>query len=280
MPDVASIELHDRETAFHDRWARSVDPESVNVRAAFEAPTAIENQYILSRMKQLDGRRVLDIGAGLGESSVYFALNGFEVTCTDLSPEMVALAERIAWHHDVRIDGIVCPAESIDAADESFDFVYAANVLHHVQDRAAMLREVHRVLTPGGWFFSWDPLAYNPVINVYRRMACAVRTEDEMPLTFADLQTVRHCFSNVGHREFWIASLGLFLKYYLIDRVHPNNDRYWKRIYAETSKSLWWWFPLRSVDAVLTRMPLIRRLAWNTVISAQKAPGAGHAPRT
>src|SRR5215469_10816301 len=61
--------------------------------------------------------------------------------------------------------------------------------------------------------------------------------------------------------KFWILSLALFLKYYAVDRIHPNQDRYWKRIYKETENSLVWWKPLRWLDSGLTRIPLVRRLA-------------------
>ena len=67
------------------------------------------------------------------------------------------------------------------------------------------------------------------------------------------------------------AGLALFLKYYLVNRVHPNADRYWKRIFTESRGGLWWWYPLRSLDRVLTRVPLVRRLAWNIVIWGRKA---------
>src|SRR5262249_1046550 len=55
-------------------------------------------------------------------------------------------------------------------------------------------------------------------------------------------------------------------KYYLLDRVHPNGDRYWKRILREKPEQLGWWTPLRAVDSVLTRVPGVRWLAWNTVM--------------
>ena len=118
-------------------------------------------------------------------------------------------------------------------------------------------------------------MAYNPVINVYRRMATEVRTEDESPLTLADLGLARKYFPNVQHREFWISTLLLFVKYYVVDRVHPNQDRYWKRILRETPQSLRWWVPLRALDAALTRLPLVRWLAWNMVMWGEKeAPRA------
>ncbi len=265
---MATGEVHAKEAEFHDQWALSTRLEDVDVRGAFEAPTAPENRCILREMGRrggLKGKRVLDVGAGLGESSVYFALQGADVTTTDISPEMVALAQRLAEHHGTRVRGAVSTGESLNVDAASYDYVYIANTVHHVVDREAMWKQVKRALKPGGWFFAWDPLAYNPVINLYRRMATEVRTEDEAPLTFAELDRVRGHFEEVAHREYWIAALVLFAKYYAINRVHPNQDRYWKRILKETPASLWWWRPLAAADEVLGRLPLVRRLAWNIV---------------
>jgi hypothetical protein len=119
-------------------------------------------------------------------------------------------------------------------------------------------------------FFSYDPLAYNPVINLYRRMATEVRTPDEAPLATADIRLARKYFGQVQHREFWISTLLLFVKYYVIDRIHPNDDRYWKRVLRETKESLWWWTPLRAVDRLLTRLPWVRWLGWNVVLWGRK----------
>jgi SAM-dependent methyltransferase len=261
---------HQREAAFHDEWAGSTPIEDVLVRECFEAPTAMENRFILSRMGNLKGKRLLDIGAGLGESSVYFALQGAHVTMTDISPGMVRTGRELAKKYGVEIEGIVSQAEDLAVPAETYDFVYIANTIHHVQDRGALFQKIHRALKPGGCFFSYDPVAYNPAINVYRRMATEVRTEDESPLTLGDLKLARKYFPDVQHREFWISTLLLFLKYYAVDRVHPNQDRYWKRILRETPQSLRWWMPLRAVDNLLTRLPLMRWLAWNMVMWGKK----------
>jgi SAM-dependent methyltransferase len=266
---------HQREAAFHDAWAGSTPIADVLVRECFEASTAMENRFILSRMGDLKGKRLLDIGAGLGESSVYFALQGAQVTMTDISPGMVQTGRELAGKYGVEIEGIVSQAEDLGVPAGTYDFVYIANTIHHVQDRDVLFQKIHRALKPGGRFFSYDPVAYNPAINVYRRMATEVRTEDESPLTLADLKLARKYFPNVQHREFWISTLLLFVKYYAVDRVHPNQDRYWKRILRETPRSLRWWMPLRALDGALTRLPLVRWLAWNMVMWGDKdAPRA------
>jgi len=262
--------MHHREATFHDGWASSTRMEDVLVRECFEAPTALENRFILSRMGSLSAKKLLDIGAGLGESSVYFALQGAQVTTVDISPQMVEMALRLGRKYGVELEGIVSEAEDLHLPADSYDIIYIANTIHHVQNRALLFEQMHRALKPRGMFISYDPIAYNPLINVYRRMATAVRTPDESPLTVADLKLARKYFQNVRHREFWISSLLLFVKYYLIDRVHPNVDRYWKRILRETPERLWWWMPFRVLDTLLTRIPLVRWLAWNTVLWGTK----------
>jgi ubiquinone/menaquinone biosynthesis C-methylase UbiE len=269
---------HQREAAFHDAWASRTSIDDVLVRECFEAPTALENRFILSRMGNLRGKRLLDIGAGLGESSVYFALQGARVTMTDISPGMVQTGRELARRYGVEVEAVVSKAEDLGVASEAFDFVYIANTIHHVRDRDALFQKIHRALKPGGLFFSYDPLAYNPAINVYRRIATEVRTEDESPLKRADLQLARKYFPGAQHREFWIASLLLFVKYYALDRVHPNRDRYWKRILRETPDGLHWWMPLRAIDAALTRVPLVRWLAWNMVLWGEKEASQAAVP--
>ncbi|MFN7998320.1 MAG: methyltransferase domain-containing protein [Bryobacteraceae bacterium] len=266
--------LHTREADFHDDWAASTPLDQILVHECFEAPTAVENRFVLSKMGPLHNIELLDIGSGLGESSVYFALHGARVTAVDVSPGMVDTTVRLGQQHGVTIHGKVAVGEDLCLPPDHFDLVYLANTIHHVHDRDRLFQQIHNTLKPGGRFFSIDPIAYNPLINIYRKMATQTRTEDESPLTYQDIATARHYFTDVGHREFWLASLALFVKYYLVDRVHPNDDRYWKRILRETKDTLWWWLPLSRLDRLLTRLPYVRYLCWNTVLWGTKADAA------
>ena len=129
----------------------------------------------------LRGKRILDLGCGAGENSVYFTRKGANCVATDISSGMVETALKLAEKYDIQFEGKVINAMNIDFPDHSFDIVYAANILHHVDPKIA-LKEMHRVVKPGGKVCFWEPLRHNPIINVYRRMATSVRTEDEMPL--------------------------------------------------------------------------------------------------
>jgi SAM-dependent methyltransferase len=163
----------------------------------------------------------------------------------------------------------VTSAESLRLKDRDYDIVYAANVFHHVTDLGLVLVNIKRHLRSGGMLFSYDPLAYNPVINVYRGMAAKVRTKDEHPLRINDLKVIREVFPDMRHREFWLSALALFLKYYLVNRWDPNICRYWKQMLLESNRTIGWWFQhLLILDCLLCRVWGIRWLCWNTVVWA------------
>ena len=180
-------------------------------------------------MGDLRGKKVLDIGSGLGESSVYLALQGAKVTTTDISPQMVQTILALGKKFGVEMEGIVSSGRVIERATTT-PSISSTWPIQFITSRTgtSCFVQMKRALKPGGKFFSFDPLAYNPAINVYRRMATLVRTPDEAPLTSADVDLARKYFPDTQHREFWIASLMLFVKYYAMDRLHPNADRYWK----------------------------------------------------
>jgi len=266
MASLPIQQIHDREVLFADEWVSEIKPETIDVRAAFESITAPENRFVLKTLGSLQGKRVLDLGVGVGESSVYFALQGADVTALDISPRSIEFQHKLAERYGVTINAVIDTAESFSNSLNNFDIIYMANLVHHVVDRDKLFERVRDALIPGGQFVSWDPLVYNPILNVYRTMATRVRTVDEVPLSFRDIKTARKYFPNVQHREFWIFSLALFLKYYFLDNIHPNKDRYWKRILRESEDQLWWFKPLQSIDSILTRVPQLKKFSWNIVM--------------
>lgn len=260
-----------RERDFHDQWAADTPLAEIKVFEAFENITAPENRFILTLMGDLQGVRVLDIGSGLGESAVYLALKGAKVTANDISPAMLQRCVDLGRSHGVKITPLLGAGDKFDFGSRKFDIVYGANVLHHIGALKPFLVAVKRALVPGGRFFFIDPLDYNPAIKVYRRLAAKVRTEDEKPLRFADLQIFQDIFPEVRHREFWLSTLAIFLKYFFIDGIHPGQERYWKKILAEDPREIGWWFhPLLKLDDFLFRLPLMPYLAWNMVVWGYK----------
>lgn len=266
-------ELLEREEAFHDEWALSENIDDIDVNALFESFLAVENRYVMSKLGDIKGKKILDIGAGLGESSVYFAMQGAEVYYNDISPKMGEFANKVADKYGVTLNYMIAPIEKLELHENFFDIIYCANLMHHVpkQDQDYWIKTMYNSLKKGGILVTWDPLKYNPVINVYRNMAMEVRTIDEEPVGFDILKMYKKYFPTVVHKEFWLATLWLFLHYYLIRRYKPNDVRYWKRIFKEKKSQIGWWFiPLQWLDKLLLNIPGIKGLAWNMIVVAKK----------
>jgi SAM-dependent methyltransferase len=259
-----------REAHFHDQVAETIDLADVLVDETFTSVTAPENQHILAQFGDLRGRTVLDYGCGLAEGGIYLAKQGARVVAVDVSAGMLGGARRLAERHGVSIETRLVEGSTIPAADDEFDCIYGNGVLHHV-DLSRAPAELARVMKPQGTGCFIEPLPYNPLINFYRRVASQVRTEDEQPLSFSDIRDLSRSFEQVTHREFWLSGLGVFLKFYLIDHVDPNKERYWKKIYTDAARIAPWYRPLRTLDDTLLRwMPKLGGLCWNAVITLRR----------
>ena len=272
-PEAEAQRRHN-ESEFHDRWAAEIDPTDTLVDETFTSITAVENQHILGQFGDVRGKRILDYGCGAAEGGVFLAKQGAQVVGIDVSAGMLAAAQRLASRHGVQIETRQVTSDLIPAGDQEFDLIYGNGVLHHVSLPVA-IPELARVMKTGGKGCFIEPLPYNPVINVYRRIAREVRTPDEKPLTFGDIDRFRGSFGEVSHQEFWLTTLSVFLKFYLIDRANPNQERYWKKIYTDAGKLKSFFGPLRNLDErLLKAVPPLRRLCWNTVITVA-APRRG-----
>ena len=98
---------------------------------------------------EMRGRRVLEIGCGMGCMAMNWAQRGADVTAIDLNPVSIAQTklrfELFGLSGDVR----EADAEDLPFADDSFDFVYSWGVLHHTPGIRQAIDEVYRVLRPG-----------------------------------------------------------------------------------------------------------------------------------
>jgi len=259
------------EEEFHDNWADNELLNKIDVVLINEAATAPEMRYIHGKLGDINGKSLLDVGCGLGEASVYFAMQGANVTATDLSSGMLKSASKLARNYGKCIETHKASAESFGFEDGTlFDIVYTGNLLHHVDVEQALL-EMRSLLKPGGVLVTWDPLHYNPIINNYRKKATNVRTPDEHPLKWQDLKLFNKHFTSVERKYFWLSSLLIFVIMALIQRRDPNKERYWKSVISESKRWAPLYWPLAAIDtAILFLVPPLRLLCWNVVIFSKK----------
>jgi len=145
---LAQVLYHDWEAASYDeKWSISYDERC--------------QSYAADRFAAIAGREgwpygeTLEIGAGTGFFTLNLALVGAlagPLHVTDLSPGMVEAAERNAKAAGLTVTGAVADAEALPYPDDSFDLVIGHAVLHHIPDVEQALREMVRVLRPGGRF--------------------------------------------------------------------------------------------------------------------------------
>jgi SAM-dependent methyltransferase len=102
------------------------------------------------------GRRVLEVGCGAGAVARWLATEGAEVVGIDLSAGMLRHAREAADRSGVRVPLVQCDATALPFPDGTFDTACSAfGAVPFVDDSARLMREVFRVLRPGGrWAFS------------------------------------------------------------------------------------------------------------------------------
>lgn len=123
---------------------------------------------IIDALEEVQPARVLDIGCGRGFYLHVLTQLDFvrEIEGVDANLAYLELARRSAADSRVRVQQAVI--EQLPFPDDHFDFAICSEVLEHLADDSAGLREVHRVLKPGGTLmvsvpdrnfpFLWDPI--------------------------------------------------------------------------------------------------------------------------
>jgi 2-polyprenyl-3-methyl-5-hydroxy-6-metoxy-1,4-benzoquinol methylase len=113
------------------------------------------------------GRRGLDVGCGQGRYVCHMRHRGFDVTGIDSSPEQVQIAQcNVGSRGLVRLGSVL----EIPAADATYDFAYAINVLHHlasIEEQRAAFTELIRILRPGGMLFVHEINTRNVLFRFY-----------------------------------------------------------------------------------------------------------------
>lgn len=150
----------DQVRAFWDRRPCNIrhSPEPVGTRAYFEQVR--DRKYfiephipVFADFPAWEGKRVLEIGCGIGTDTISFAQQGARVTAVDLSPRSLEIAEQRAsvYGLDERITFHQGDAETLAGTipTEPYDLVYSFGVLHHTPNPARAVAQLEAFTRPG-----------------------------------------------------------------------------------------------------------------------------------
>lgn len=115
----------------------------------------------LLRGRQLRGKRVLDIGCGIGDLSFMLAAQGATAVGVELDAQKVASANKIAerWHFE-GLRFLAGDATNVEGMNlGQFDLIFCLALLEHIQDDVSLLGQLERMLRPGGAFVIEVPSA-------------------------------------------------------------------------------------------------------------------------
>jgi O-methyltransferase StaMB len=124
----------------------------LNAQTAQEAAERL-NEVMAARLPKTPDMLVLDIGCGVGGPACFIAeRTGSRVVGVTNSQSGVAEAERFAHERRLReqVDFRYAEAQQLPFASDSFDAVWSCEAIHNLPDKAPAVRELARVLRPGG----------------------------------------------------------------------------------------------------------------------------------
>ena len=217
------------------------------------------------------GWRALDVATGGGHTGLLLAARGCEVTLGDISKAMLERAARLAAERGLQVATREFPAEAMPFDAGEFDLVSCRVAPHHFSDPAGFVREVARVLRPGGYFLLIDGSIDDgrPEAEAWLHQVEKLRDPSHHRM-WSDATWQRWCEAaglTVKHRELQPMKQPDLEWYFgaaatppenrekvreLIRTVSPAVKAY-MRLGEEDGKTVWWWQRLVLVAQKPTR---------------------------
>ncbi|MEM1211911.1 MAG: class I SAM-dependent methyltransferase [Planctomycetota bacterium] len=217
------------------------------------------------------GKRVLEVGCGIGTDTMSFAQAGADVTAVDLSEASIELAQRRASVYGMtnRVRFVQGDAERLGelVGDSGFDLVYSFGVVHHTPNPGAVLEQARRVIRPGG---TLKVMVYHryatKVLGILASRGFRVWDMDRLIAEQSEAQTgcpVTYSYTCESARDL-IESVGFIPKSIKIDHIFPYRVGPYKKYQYR------WRMPWRVTPASVFRA-IEQRLGWHVLVTA-KAP--------
>jgi 2-polyprenyl-3-methyl-5-hydroxy-6-metoxy-1,4-benzoquinol methylase len=145
------------------------------------------------------GMTVLELGCGTGSFTRELARSGADIIAIDVSPELLEIARASSSAPNVHYQ--TENAYALSYPDAAFDSVVGSSVLHHLEVKEA-LRNIYRVLKPGGTIFFTEPNMLNPQIAVQKNVPWVKRKLGDSPDETAFFRwRLRYLLEQAGYRN-------------------------------------------------------------------------------
>ncbi len=203
---------------------------------------------------------VLDMACGEGKETLALAVRGAQVVATDLTlGHLLQARQKVATHEpQAQVLFVQADAHRLPFAGGAFPAVYGKAILHHLVLSQAVA-EVDRLLTPGGRAAFAEPMNGHPLFRFGRRLTPQLRTADEHPLGWAEMDGFGRGFATYRLRGHMLISPAAYLF-----RLLPGGEGVFRRVHAGLQRLDEW---------LLGRAPKLRRWAWYGSVYVVKGVG-------
>ncbi|MCG3133995.1 MAG: hypothetical protein HMLKMBBP_01264 [Planctomycetes bacterium] len=203
-------------------------------------------------LRTLEGKDVLVVGCS-ADAIPAWLMQTARVTGVDIADE--AVGRMNGWIAEQGLGrtcrALVMNGEDLTFPDRSFDAIVCSGVLHHL-DTAKAAASWARCLRPGGRVIMLEPMAWNPVVALYRFATPSMRTPDEHPLVPRDFRILARSFATTRVEAHAITTLASVAFTYVGDPF---------RLSRRTMR------PLAALDRLLLRLcPPLRYVAWTAYV--------------
>ena len=173
--------------------------------------------------RKINNKRVLEIGCSNGNSAIRYTKFSSYYCGIDISDQAINKAKLLNLKNS---DFLCMDGHNIKLKDEEFDCVIVNSLLHHL-DLAKLLPEIYRLLDSEGLLIFREPLGLNPIFNFYRWITPYARTDDEIPLSLADINLLRKYFVITNIQWFgFFTIISAFLKFKLLRKILTSLDMF------------------------------------------------------
>lgn len=153
-----------------DRLSKTYSDDRYSGSSSAAHSFIVRRQRVYELLKGCKKGRLLDVGCGPGVMTEWLVDNGFEFFGIDISKEMITRCEK-KFGHIRSVHFSVGRIEGLEFPDSFFDIVICMGVVEYLEDDSATIREMSRVLKPGGNLIVTLPNRLSP-FNLWYRIVC------------------------------------------------------------------------------------------------------------